>query len=439
MTNLNEHKHDQSYADKTKFSQQNVTVSVPITVRYVLPIPKQVLKDRKLLEELFMESIIAVQKCLPTEKSSQITIFKSTIQRKKGNLKAITVIFPSIMRTDAKQLLTQGITINGRTIPPYSIEDPSISEADYPKMLRISFRNVPHCLSKDEIITSCGLETFNLDDITHQQRRLPNRSLFFTGMARAGATIENLEEEERLKEWSKKAYRQSFNCHGVIFQCCCLNFANHTETTSQDQNLQPPETDKQPTQTRLEGKQAKLPNDKEEVLEEYITKTPPQSDVCENEQKQNAQDDTQLDETGTSTAENSEQDEPMALNDENGKDIYYLDEEKRHIYNEETTIARHPGAEKYTKNRNKIGILDEKGEKINQLRYLEMLDEDAQDAIFQKHKLKLDEKSLETLYQFTHYRGRYSVFIEYDLHLIFTVNLSGSIKQTFKIIPRKEL
>ena len=88
----------------------------------------------------------------------------------------------------------------------------------------------------------------------------------------------------------------------------------------------------------------------------------------------------------------------MALNDENGKDIYYLDEEKRHIYNEETTIARHPGTEKYTKNRNKIGILDEKGEKINQLRYVEMLDEDAQDAIFQKHKLKLDEKSFLKLY-----------------------------------------
>ena len=71
-------------------------------------------------------------------------------------------------------MLTKGITMNGKVIPPYSIHHSSKKNADNPNHLRISFRNMPHRISKEEIITSCGLEAFSLEEIVHQQRRLPN-------------------------------------------------------------------------------------------------------------------------------------------------------------------------------------------------------------------------------------------------------------------------
>ena len=82
---------------------------------------------------------------------------------------------------------------------------------------------MPHCISK-EIITSCGLETFSLEEIVHQQRRLPKEKLFYTGLARVEAIIANQGEEYRLEEWSKNAIQQTFYCNEATFQCCCPSF-----------------------------------------------------------------------------------------------------------------------------------------------------------------------------------------------------------------------
>ena len=81
---------NQNSYSNTVISSENTQFSLPSIVRFVLPMTKTILSNGKLLDKIFLDSIVAVQASLPADKASNITILKSTIQRKKGNLKAIS-------------------------------------------------------------------------------------------------------------------------------------------------------------------------------------------------------------------------------------------------------------------------------------------------------------------------------------------------------------
>ena len=133
MTNLNTLNHEQNYAQIVIENSSKIPISAPIIVRFVLPIPEEIIRKEKLLDKLFLESVTAAQNCLSPENRAELTLYKCTILRKRGNLKAITVNFPANIRKQAQTLLSSGIIINRRTIAPYSVHDPFRSEADYPK------------------------------------------------------------------------------------------------------------------------------------------------------------------------------------------------------------------------------------------------------------------------------------------------------------------
>ena len=260
--------------------------------------------------------------------------------------------------------------MNGRTIPPYSIHDPSNSDADYPKHFRISFRNMPHCLSKEDIVTSCGLESFKMGEIIHQQRRLPNGSLFYTGLARVDVIIENLEEEKRLKEWSKDAFQQSFYCNGAIFQCYCPAFATNLEKASEKQNQQPSPQKKQATEHTTPEKQTESTIETQQEQTDSVTITWTQEVACEIEAVQPEQDAQEMECHSSSeedTPENDTQTEPASKIRKRQKSAHYFDLIKRQIYDEKTMLRTCPEAQSLIEEQHHIRIEDDDQKCLNEL------------------------------------------------------------------------
>ena len=177
-------------------------------------------KNIKLLDLMFVEAVITVKKRLNFNES---TIFKTTILRDKGNLKCITVIIPYKLKNSASSFFHDGLTIRNRKIRPYSVKYSNPNNNVYPKKLPISFRNLPHFLTDDDILNSCGLQNLKFSSKNiHQQRRLPDSSLFYTREARITVLINNENEESLLQNWANNAYDKTFTSSGIFFKCCCI-------------------------------------------------------------------------------------------------------------------------------------------------------------------------------------------------------------------------
>ena len=196
MTNLNTNELDNNRYKNVLNSSSNSTSNsenMPIVINFALPLTVDMLKNYKLLDKIFVEAVIAVKKQL---NSNEITIFKSTVLRNKGNLKCITVIIPAKLENSATSLIYDGIAIRERQIRPYSVKHSNPNNSAYPKRIPISFRNIAHFLNDDDIFQNCGLQSFTFGSkIIHQQRRLSDGSLFFTGEARTTVLIKNEDEE----------------------------------------------------------------------------------------------------------------------------------------------------------------------------------------------------------------------------------------------------
>ena len=423
-----------SYAQILHENSASLPVFTPIIVRFVLPIPKEILHNSKLLDKLFIESVIAVQKCLPIANVSQTTIFKSTIQRKKGNLKAITVIIPSFLRNEAREMLTKGITMNGRVIPPYSIHDSSKTDADYPKNLRISFRNMPHCISKEEIIISCGLEAFRLEEIAHQQRRLPNGNLFYTGLARVEAIIANQEEECRLKEWSKHAIQQTFSCNGATFQCYCPSFtvANDLQKTSgmhHEQLSEAPEQ-MQATEPSIQNENQSDPtastskkpvNFEDENLDstgeiDNIQSDPPAEDLENSSSwdEDSSKSGSSIEKPSSKIQRRSSLEQLTSKTQKRHQPIYYYHRERKTILDEKTTWTTYPEAK---------SLLDNK-----QLVPVALVTEEEQRIMFEYFQFGYNGTTIRRYDEFAIIKRKYNVFRMRKYKRIFFVNLRGQVK-----------
>ena len=224
MTNLNEHNHEQSYADKVTFSLQNHFNSSPIVIKFVLPLRKEDLKNGKLVNQIFLQAASAIMTSISGEEKHNVTIFRSIIERKiKNNLQAVTVILPYSLKTQAWKLLSDGIQIGQKRVPPYSIVEPE--GAEYPKRVTISFRNLPNFLPAKEVFECSDLQNFNLmPNIQHQRHVLPNgEGSFFTGMAKAEAIVEDEDTERRLKGWAMESFQLFRNCRNATFQACAFS------------------------------------------------------------------------------------------------------------------------------------------------------------------------------------------------------------------------
>ena len=217
--------------------------------------------------------------------------------------------------------------MNGRTIPPYSIHDPSKSDADYPKHLQISFRNMPHCLSKEDIVTSCGLKSLKLGEIIHQHRRLPNANLFYTGFARVDAIIENLDEKTDSKSGPKMPFNkvstamvQYFNVTALLSQLTRKKplkskANNHLHKRSRLQNTWP-------------EKQAESTIETQQKQSDYVTITSAQEVTCEIEAVQSEQDAQDMECHSSSeeeTPENNTRTVPASKIQKRQKPTHYFD------------------------------------------------------------------------------------------------------------------
>ena len=157
---------------------------------------------------------------IPAEIHSNITIFRSIIER-KNNLHAITVILPYCSKSQASKLLSEGFQMGNKRVPLYSIVEPEVAE--YPKRVTISFRNLPKFLLPQEVFQCSDLQ-YPMPNIQHQKRLLPNgEGFFFTGMAKAEVTVKDEDTEQRLRVWAMESYQLFRNCRNTIFQACAFS------------------------------------------------------------------------------------------------------------------------------------------------------------------------------------------------------------------------
>ena len=277
MTNLNTSELDQHHNENVEQNcYKNAVISLsksnsnmdklPIIINFALPLTSEMFNNSKLLDSMFVEAVMAVKNRL---NSNEITIFKTTILRNKGNLKCITVIIPYKLENAASSLIHEGITLRNRKIRPYSVNYSNPNNNVYPKRLPISFRNLPHFLTDEDILSSCGLQNFKFSSkIFHQQRRLPDSSLFHTGEARITVLIDNENEESLLQNWANNAYDKMFSSSGIFFKCCCIPLlecslcVNENLPSAHQQSRCPKQlSDEQQIQKNSESQNQKLTTD----------------------------------------------------------------------------------------------------------------------------------------------------------------------------------
>ena len=441
MTSLNE-RNQQNYAQIVTENSPKIPLSAPIIVLFVLPIPKEIIRNRKLLDKLFLESVEAVQNCLPPENRAELTIYKCTILRKRGNLKAITVIFPANIRKQAPTLLSSGIIINGRTIAPYSVHDPFRSEADYRKNFRVSFRNLPHFLPKEDIFKFCGLDSFKLSKIVHQKRRLPNGSLFHTGFARAEAIIENFEEEKQLKKWSEKTILQNFDSNGALFQCCCPSFQSIAAKDTQQQRQAPMELQEEVTTALDHGKTAFAKDPSEKTSPDYVIETLTTENHEDFESAQIQPTASAMEQIVSKEVENVNLDntideetdtEPTCKIRKPEKPVHYFDYISRNVLDETSMMRTYPEAKSFFEEGHNIRIEAEEQNSVNELISVELLTPKEQEELFDDFQIYQGNTLISSYYRFEEVRRRYSVFLSRENNTIICANLNGDTKITFTL------
>ena len=213
-----------SYAESSKVSPENCPNFSPIVLKFALPLKKDAFKNYKTIDQTFLQAASAVMAAIPAEIHKNITIFRSIIDRKsKNNLHAITVILPYYYKSQASKLLLEGIQMGDKRVPLYSIVEPE--GAEYPKLVTISFRNLPNFLPPQEVFQYSELQNFNpLPNIQHQKRLLPNgEGFFFTGMAKADLIVKDEDTEQRLRAWAMESYQLFRNCRNATFQACAFS------------------------------------------------------------------------------------------------------------------------------------------------------------------------------------------------------------------------
>ena len=213
-----------SYVDSSKASTQNCPKFSPIVLKFALPLKKDAFKNYKLIDQTFLQAASAVMAAIPVDIHSNITIFRSIIERKsKNNLHAITVILPYCYKSQASKLLSEGIRMGDKRVPLYSIVEPE--GAEYPKRVTISFRNLPNFLPPQEVFQCSELQNFNpLPNIQHQKRLLPNGGgFFYTGLAKTEITVKDEDTEQKLRAWAMESYQLFRNCRNAIFQACAFS------------------------------------------------------------------------------------------------------------------------------------------------------------------------------------------------------------------------
>ena len=209
-----------SYSDVIN-SDQNFT-DLPIVIKFALPLRKEMFANPRLMDKLFMQCVSAIQKSLPPETVKFTTIFRSLIKRAKGNLKAVTVIAPQSQKDNIIHLIIDGFIINGKVVRPYSVEQPQ--SFDYPKTFITQWKNLPHFISKSELLSIAGLSEFDCKNIYHSRRSVPGGEYFYTGDAKLEVVVQDADEEVRLSEWANASFSRLYTWQGADFKGTCLQF-----------------------------------------------------------------------------------------------------------------------------------------------------------------------------------------------------------------------
>ena len=162
-----------SYADSSNASPQSCPNFSPIVMKIALQLKKDSFKIYQMIDQTFLQAASAVMAAIPTEITSNITIFCSIIERKsKNNLQSITVFLPYCYKSQASKVLSEGIQMGNKRLLLYSIVEPEVAE--YPKRVTISFRILPIFLRLQQVFQCSELQYFNpMPNIQQQKPLLP--------------------------------------------------------------------------------------------------------------------------------------------------------------------------------------------------------------------------------------------------------------------------
>ena len=241
-------------------------------------------------------------------------------------------------------------------------------------------------------------------------------------------------KKNRLKEWSKDAFQQSFYCNGAIFQCYCPAFATNSEKASEKQNQQPPPQKKQATEHMAPEQQAESTIESQQEQTDSVTITSTEEVACEIEAVQPEQDAQEMECHSSSeeeTPENDTQTELASKIQKRQKSTHYFDLIRRQIFDEKTMLRTYPEAQSLIEEQHHIRIEDDNQKCLNELFLVQVLTE--QEELFDNFKIFNGGTSIDSYYKFVEVRRRYAVNLEREALNLFCANLFGHVKCTFTL------
>ena len=178
-------------------------------IEFVLPFTREIFQNREEQEKL-NETVTSIRKGLPACHRDNITILKTSVNKKSGKkLHAIRILGPIEMEQSMLKLKMTGINVRNKHLNAWGPRERNPNA--FPREVSLQFRNLPHFIPDEMVLDAIQLpSTENVNPIVKQ--RLPNEDggAVFTGWAYTKLIVENDMQLEQLKTWANEKCTETF-------------------------------------------------------------------------------------------------------------------------------------------------------------------------------------------------------------------------------------
>ena len=199
---------------------RNNKVTEIIKMKIIPPFTKTHFETNPKFNKAAEECIEAILLAFTPQNRHKITITKSMTPSGDRRLHTLLVTAPIECQSEFEEMKINGLQLLNKTIFPCGDDFWKYIPSDYPRKVAVRFTQLPYLCDDETTKTLLDLpqeDIVEYSDIQHEIKRV-NAGTFYTGKASLYLTINNKYAEEKLRNWSFKAYTGgAYNWQGIEF------------------------------------------------------------------------------------------------------------------------------------------------------------------------------------------------------------------------------
>ena len=257
-------------------------------------------------------------------------------------------------------------------------------------------------MKNEQIITACNLNDYKISDLRHQTERLSTEFETHNGICYAEVDVQDQTQLE-LIQWNQENFLSKFSIDEISFKCQIqkllqCDFCRKEKLQFMGHHV----------------RQCKLRKDKPKPSEEEMSESPSDGE----------------DELETQHGKPTEVDLET---------IYFFDTDAKKIMNAKEMDTIHKGIAERAHKKESVDIVNSKQVVVNQLRYVELVSEEIQKELFEKHKWKhrSNECEIQNFSAFALLRGKMDVFYDNKEKTIHLRNLQNNLRAELVTVTKQ--